>query len=63
MLRLVGHPVAVNPDTDLRRIAAEEGWDILTFDRLHRRLKIVAGLGAAAAVGGAAPAVVKRARA
>src|SRR5438045_639731 len=26
MLRAVGHAVVVNPDQDLRRIAAEEGW-------------------------------------
>jgi HAD superfamily hydrolase (TIGR01490 family) len=53
MLRTVGHPVAVNPDAELRRVATQESWEILTFDRLHRRLKVVAGLGAAAAVGGA----------
>jgi HAD superfamily hydrolase (TIGR01490 family) len=60
MLRLVGHPVAVNPDAELGRVAAEEGWDVLRFDRLHRRLKLVAALGAAAAVGSAAPAVARR---
>lgn len=27
-LRLFGHPVAVNPDRELRRIATESGWDI-----------------------------------
>ena len=51
MLRLVGHPVAVNPDTELRRIAGQEGWEILTFDRLHRRLKVAVGLAGAAALG------------
>ena len=34
MLRAVGHPVVVNPDQDLRRIAAEEGWEVLRLDRL-----------------------------
>ncbi len=63
MLRLVGHPVAVNPDTELRQVARAEGWDVLTFDRLHRRLKMVAALGAAAAVGSAAPVAARRARA
>ena len=29
MLRAVGHAVVVNPDQDLRRIAADEGWEIL----------------------------------
>ena len=40
MLRVVGHPVVVNPDPDLRRIAAEEGWEVLHLDRLGRRLKV-----------------------
>lgn len=31
MLRAVGHPVAVNPDRDLARIATAEGWPMLTF--------------------------------
>lgn len=31
MLRAVGHPVAVNPDRDLSRLAAAEGWDVLSF--------------------------------
>jgi HAD superfamily hydrolase (TIGR01490 family) len=30
-LEAVGHPVAVNPDAALRRIAAERGWPILEF--------------------------------
>jgi len=39
MLRAVGNPVVVNPDTPLRRIAAEEGWEVVELDRLRRRLK------------------------
>ena len=34
MLRVVGHPVAVNPDQELARVARDEGWEILRFDRL-----------------------------
>ena len=60
MLRAVGHPVAVNPDSTLARVAREEGWEILRFDRLHRRLKVVAAALAAAAAGGAGHAVVRR---
>jgi len=30
-LEEVGHPVAVNPDRELRHIAAERGWPILEF--------------------------------
>jgi len=60
MLRAVGHPVAVNPDSTLARVAAQEGWEVLHFDRLHRRLKLVAAAIAAAAAGGAGRAVVRR---
>ena len=31
MLRAVGHPVAVNPDRELARLAATEGWTVLSF--------------------------------
>lgn len=33
MLEAVGHPVAVNPDRALRRIAAERRWPVLEFQR------------------------------
>ncbi len=32
-LEVVGHPVAVNPDRELRRICAERGWPILEFSK------------------------------
>ena len=60
MLRAVGHPVAVNPDSTLARIAVQEGWEVLHFDRLHRRLKLAAAAIAAAAAGGAGRVVVRR---
>jgi hypothetical protein len=56
MLRAVGHPVAVNPDQELRRVAREEGWEILRFDRLGRRLKTAAALAVATAAGAVATA-------
>jgi HAD superfamily hydrolase (TIGR01490 family) len=43
MLRTVGHPVAVNPDAELARVARGEGWEIMRFDRLGRRLRLLAG--------------------
>jgi HAD superfamily hydrolase (TIGR01490 family) len=43
MLRAVGHPVAVNPDAELARVAREQGWEIMRFDRLGRRLRLAAG--------------------
>jgi HAD superfamily hydrolase (TIGR01490 family) len=60
MLRAVGHAVVVNPDTELARIAAAEGWEVLRFDPLHRRLKVLAALAVAAAAGGVASAVATR---
>ena len=30
-LEVVGHPVAVNPDRELRRVACERGWPVLAF--------------------------------
>jgi HAD superfamily hydrolase (TIGR01490 family) len=33
MLEAVGHPVAVNPDKDLRHVADEQGWEIQNFRR------------------------------
>ena len=39
-------------DAELRKIAAEEGWEVVALDRLGRRLKVLAALGTAALVGG-----------
>lgn len=33
-LEAVGHPVVVNPDRELRRLAAERGWPVLQFTEL-----------------------------
>ena len=33
MMHAVGHPVAVNPDAKLERIAAEEGWPVVVFSK------------------------------
>jgi HAD superfamily hydrolase (TIGR01490 family) len=44
MLRCVGHPVAVNPDAELERVARHEGWRIMRFDKLGRRIKIAGGV-------------------
>ncbi len=57
MLSAVGHPVAVNPDKPLRKIAVERGWPVRIFrnpEPLFRRTgPRVTGL-AAATVGAAA---------
>src|ERR671910_3617138 len=52
MMRTVGHPVAVNPDRVLERVAREEGWRIMRFDKLGRRLKWAGAVGSVALVGG-----------
>jgi HAD superfamily hydrolase (TIGR01490 family) len=65
MLEAVGHPVAVNPDKDLRHVAEERDWEIRDFDnpvRLRSRIAEAvppkrAGF-AAAAVGAVAVAGV-----
>jgi HAD superfamily hydrolase (TIGR01490 family) len=62
MLRAVGHPVAVNPDAPLTRVARDEGWEILRFDRLGRRLRVAGAAGAAALLGGLGSIAVSRAR-
>src|SRR3954453_20775280 len=42
MLRAVGHPVVVNPDEELARIAREQGWRVMRFENLGRRLAFAA---------------------
>lgn len=59
MLEAVGHPVCVNPDKELRRIAREREWEVLEFEkpvamRLPRPSPLVSG---AAVAAGAATAL------
>jgi HAD superfamily hydrolase (TIGR01490 family) len=63
MLEVVGNPVAVNPDRDLRREAEKRGWQIRFFHRPVRLRTRLAGAiprpsPVAAAVAGAAVAVL-----
>ena len=58
MMRVVGHPVAVNPDAALARAAREQSWEVLRFDRLGRRVKAAVGLLGAAVAGGIGSAAV-----
>jgi HAD superfamily hydrolase (TIGR01490 family) len=60
MLRAVRHAVVVNPDAALRRIAAEEGWEVVELDRLGRRLKLLAAVGAGTALASVGRAVRHR---
>jgi hypothetical protein len=43
MLEVVGNPVAVNPDRDLRREAEKRGWQIRYFRRPVRLRARIAG--------------------
>jgi HAD superfamily hydrolase (TIGR01490 family) len=60
MLRAVRHAVVVNPDSALRQIAAEEGWEVIELDRLGRRLKMLAAIGAASAAASVGRLVLER---
>jgi HAD superfamily hydrolase (TIGR01490 family) len=56
-LEAVGHPVAVNPDRELRRVAGERGWPVLGFSARaypHARRRIPPVLVVAGAAGGVA---------
>ncbi len=59
MLELVGHPVAVNPDAELRRIALQRRWPVLDFVRpvgMRKRIdsRQAAAAGATVAIGAVA---------
>ena len=49
MMELVGHPVAVNPDSELDRIAHERGWPIVIFARKTKRAFALSGVAAVSA--------------
>jgi phosphoserine phosphatase len=59
MLRAVGHPVVVNPDSDLEQLARVEGWEVLRLDRLGQKLTIAGTLTVAIAMSGAAGAILR----
>jgi HAD superfamily hydrolase (TIGR01490 family) len=62
LLSLVGHPVAVNPDSALRAEAKAHGWEIRDFrtGRKVARVGVPAALGAGAIGGGVAAAIALR---
>ena len=60
MLRAVGNAVAVNPDSELAEIARAEGWRVMCFEKLGRRLAVAAATLTALAVGGGAATVARR---
>jgi HAD superfamily hydrolase (TIGR01490 family) len=51
MLEAVGHPVVVNPDSELAAVAAERGWPVRKFEStvtLRDKLPVIATTGAVA---------------
>jgi len=51
MLEVVGHPVVVNPDSELAAVAAERGWEVRKFESavtLRDKLPTIAASGAVA---------------
>lgn len=74
MLSAVGHPVAVNPDRDLRRLAQERDWPVRDFARpvrlrprweppsLSTRASVIAHVAGVLAVGGTAAWLTARRR-
>lgn len=60
MLRAVGHPVAVNPDRPLAKIAADEGWQVKRFETIGRRLVLGGAIATTALAGGIGAMVTRR---
>jgi HAD superfamily hydrolase (TIGR01490 family) len=59
MLSIVGRPVAVNPDSSLRRVAREKGWEVRDFRARRRAAKVAvpSALGAGMVAGAIAAAL------
>jgi HAD superfamily hydrolase (TIGR01490 family) len=49
MMEMTGHPVAVNPDSELERVAHERGWPIVIFARRTKRAVAVSAVSTVAA--------------
>ncbi|GAC1326469.1 MAG: hypothetical protein NVSMB13_11460 [Mycobacteriales bacterium] len=62
MLELVGNPVAVNPDADLRKAAQERGWTIRDFRIARKAAKVGLPPATALVAGGVVAGVVLRRR-
>ncbi|MEJ7705382.1 MAG: HAD-IB family hydrolase [Geodermatophilaceae bacterium] len=64
MLSLVGQPMAINPDADLRAVAREQGWQIRDFrtGRKAARIGVPTTLAAGALAGGIAGGLAVRRR-
>jgi HAD superfamily hydrolase (TIGR01490 family) len=62
MLRAVGNAVVVNPDSALLEVAKAEGWRVMRFEKLGRRMAIAGATVLAAALGAGARLAAQRRR-
>jgi HAD superfamily hydrolase (TIGR01490 family) len=64
MLTTVGHPTAVNPDSELRRIAKENGWPVRDFrtGRKAAKVGIPTAMGIGTVTGGIVAGIALRRR-
>jgi HAD superfamily hydrolase (TIGR01490 family) len=64
MLRAVGHPVAVNPDGRLERIAHDQGWPVVVFSKRTKAVmrRTTQAVGAAGMAAGGFAAGIRWAR-
>lgn len=60
MLRAVGNAVVVNPDAELLAVAREEGWRVMRFEKLGRRIAVAGATLTAAAIGGSGALLARR---
>ncbi|MGD2060625.1 MAG: HAD-IB family hydrolase [Acidimicrobiia bacterium] len=60
MMELVGHPVAVNPDSELGAIAHDRGWPVVVFARKTKRVFAASGVIAVSAGAAGAAYVLGR---
>ncbi len=60
MLRAVGNAVVVNPDDALLGVARAEGWRVMRFEKLGRRLVVAGAAVTALAVGGIGSVLASR---
>ncbi len=51
MLEMVGHPVAVNPDSELAQVANDRGWPRVIFARKAKKVITFSGVGSGTAAG------------
>jgi len=60
MLRAVGNAVVVNPDDALLEVARAEGWRVMRFEKLGRRLIVAAAATTALVAGGIGSVLASR---